>query len=228
MISLKILFVQRQRGSGVVPVSIRPPHPQNLATTLPTVRMIVNVSRAVAILSTSPMIKLLKCKESRGEATAWPLILDIDDASSSSLSSSSSKLRRSSEHQPGERKLTDVAYLVRSCSSTITTLIQDFSVSPTGQLSGVVISAGGVSSLCRSLKLACELYPSRYALLCLDPYCRLGFALWTLSRYPVLNCSSMMMMWCQCLFGSSLAAHSTLRAGAEPGALAHCSLSAQR
>ena len=28
---------------GVVPVTIRPPHPQNLQMTLPTVRMIVNV-----------------------------------------------------------------------------------------------------------------------------------------------------------------------------------------
>lgn len=37
-----------------------------------------------------------------------------------------------------------------------------------------------MSSLCASLKLACELYPSRYVALCLDPYCGLGFAMWTL------------------------------------------------
>ena len=33
----------------------------------------------------------------------------------------------------------------------------------------------------RSMKLQCELYPSRHVALCLDPYCGLGFALWCLS-----------------------------------------------
>ena len=48
---------------GVVPVTIRPPHPQNLQTTLPTVRMIVDVSKSQVVLSTFNVIKLLKCKE---------------------------------------------------------------------------------------------------------------------------------------------------------------------
>lgn len=48
---------------GMVPVCVRPPHPQNLQTTLPTVRMIVDVSRSVAILSTASIIRLLKSKE---------------------------------------------------------------------------------------------------------------------------------------------------------------------
>lgn len=30
--------------AGVIPVTVRPPHPQNLAATLPTVRMIIDVS----------------------------------------------------------------------------------------------------------------------------------------------------------------------------------------
>lgn len=30
--------------AGCVPVNVRPPHPQNLAATLPTVRMIIDVS----------------------------------------------------------------------------------------------------------------------------------------------------------------------------------------
>ena len=38
---------------GVVPVTIRPPHPQNLQTTLPTVRMIVDVSKSVVVLSSA-------------------------------------------------------------------------------------------------------------------------------------------------------------------------------
>lgn len=37
-----------------------------------------------------------------------------------------------------------------------------------------------LSSVCASLKLACELYPSRHVALCLDPYCGLGFIMWTL------------------------------------------------
>lgn len=34
--------------AGCVPVTVRPPHPQNLATTLPTVKMIVEVTFSVA------------------------------------------------------------------------------------------------------------------------------------------------------------------------------------
>lgn len=30
--------------AGVIPVTVRPPHPQNLTATLPTVRMIIDVS----------------------------------------------------------------------------------------------------------------------------------------------------------------------------------------
>ena len=49
---------------GVVPVTIRPPHPQNLQTTLPTVRMIVDVSKSAVVLSSQQVIKLLKSKVS--------------------------------------------------------------------------------------------------------------------------------------------------------------------
>ena len=55
---LKGLFVY----PGCVPVTIRPPHPQNVASTLPTVRMIVEVSKSVAILTTAVIIKLLRSK----------------------------------------------------------------------------------------------------------------------------------------------------------------------
>jgi len=48
--------------AGAVPVTIRPPHPQNLQTTLPTVRMIVEVSKSVLVLSNQNVIKLLKSK----------------------------------------------------------------------------------------------------------------------------------------------------------------------
>jgi len=41
-----------------------------------------------------------------------------------------------------------------------------------------------VANQCRSLKLACELYPSRNVTLCLDPCSGgLSFTLWCLSRF---------------------------------------------
>ena len=53
---------------GCVPVTIRPPHPQNLATTLPTVRMIVEVSRANLILAGPALVKLLRSREATAAA----------------------------------------------------------------------------------------------------------------------------------------------------------------
>ncbi len=46
----------------------------------------------------------------------------------------------------------------------------------------MVVTQAAAVSLCRSIKLQCELYPSRHVCLCLDPYSGLGFALWCLSR----------------------------------------------
>ena len=43
------------------------------------------------------------------------------------------------------------------------------------------MSHASASALCRSMKLQCELYPSREVALCLDPYSGLGFVLWCLS-----------------------------------------------
>ncbi|GAB0087700.1 Disco-interacting protein 2 [Sergentomyia squamirostris] len=142
---------------GAVPITIRPPHPQNLTTTLPTVRMIVDVSKSGIILSIQSIIKLLRGREAASsiDPKSWPPILDIDD-------------------NP-KRKMTAVA------NATVdSTAYLDFSVSTCGRLSGVIISHRSLSSLCSSLKLACELYPSRHVALCLDPYCGLGFAMWTL------------------------------------------------
>lgn len=66
---------------GAVPVTIRPPHPQNLQTTLPTVRMIVDVSKSTLVLSNQNVVKLLKSKEAGGvvDVKSWPTILDTDD-----------------------------------------------------------------------------------------------------------------------------------------------------
>lgn len=142
---------------GVIPITIRPPHPQNLTTTLPTVRMIVDVSKSVVVLSNQSIIKLLKSREAGAsvDPKSWPPIIDIED-------------------NP-KRKLAAIANVTLDSTAYL-----DFSVSTCGRLSGVVISHRSLSGLCASLKLACELYPSRHVALCLDPYCGLGFAMWTI------------------------------------------------
>nr|CAI5819097.1 unnamed protein product [Callosobruchus analis] len=144
---------------GVVPVTIRPPHPQNLQTTLPTVRMIVDVSKSVLVLSTQAVIKLLRSKEASNvvDIKSWPLILDTDDM---------------------PKKKLPMVY--RAPTAEMLAYL-DFSVSTTGMLAGIKMSHAAVTNLCKSMKLACELYPSRHIALCLDPYCGLGFALWCLS-----------------------------------------------
>lgn len=144
---------------GVVPVTIRPPHPQNLKTTLLTVQMIANVSKASLILSTAPVIKLLKSKEANSvvEIKSWPLMLDTDDCP-----------KRKLNHNYKAPTPEMMAYL-------------DFSVSTTGMLAGIKVSHAGLTSLCRSMKIACELYASRHIALCLDPYCGLGFVLWCIN-----------------------------------------------
>ncbi|XP_050312382.1 disco-interacting protein 2 [Anthonomus grandis grandis] len=144
---------------GAVPVTIRPPHPQNLQTTLPTVRMIVDVSKSVLVLSTQAVIKLLRSKEASNvvDIKSWPVILDTDDM---------------------PKKKLPVVY--RAPTAEMLAYL-DFSVSTTGMLAGIKMSHAAVTNLCKSMKLACELYPSRHIALCLDPYCGLGFALWCLS-----------------------------------------------
>ncbi|XP_076171146.1 disco-interacting protein 2 isoform X4 [Ptiloglossa arizonensis] len=144
---------------GAVPVTIRPPHPQNLQTTLPTVRMIVDVSKSVLVLTNQNLLKLLKTKEANNvvDIKSWPTILDMDDM---------------------PKKKLPVMY--RAPTAEMLAYL-DFSVSTTGMLAGIKMSHAAVTSLCRAMKLACELYPSRHIALCLDPYSGLGFALWCLS-----------------------------------------------
>uniref|UniRef100_A0A8C9TMT2 Disco interacting A n=1 Tax=Scleropages formosus TaxID=113540 RepID=A0A8C9TMT2_SCLFO len=144
--------------AGCVPVTVRPPHPQNLATTLPTVKMIVEVSKSVCILTTQAIMKLLKSKEAMAavDVKTWPTVLDTDDLP---------RKKPPQIYKPPTPEM--LAYL-------------DFSVSTTGILAGVKMSHAATSALCRSIKLQCELYPSRQIAICLDPYCGLGFALWCL------------------------------------------------
>lgn len=78
-------------------------------------------------------------------------------------------------------------YVLKQLLSSIQSWALCCSVSTTGMLAGIKMSHAAVTSLCRSMKLACELYPSRHIALCLDPYCGLGFALWCLSRWVGLS-----------------------------------------
>ncbi|XP_071149893.1 disco-interacting protein 2 homolog C-like isoform X1 [Mytilus edulis] len=144
---------------GCVPVTIRPPHPQNIATTLPTVKMIVEVSKASAILTSSLVLKLMKSKEATSivEPKSWPSFIDTDDLSKKKIQA----IYRAPTPEM-------ICYL-------------DFSVSTTGMLAGVKMSHAAATALCRAIKLQCEFYPSRDVTLCLDPYCGLGFVLWCLT-----------------------------------------------
>ncbi|XP_033838272.2 disco-interacting protein 2 homolog C isoform X2 [Periophthalmus magnuspinnatus] len=144
--------------AGCVPITVRPPHPQNITTTLPTVKMIVEVSRSVCVMTTQVISKLLRSKEATAtvDLRTWPPVIDTDDLP---------KKKPPLLHKPLNPDT--LAYL-------------DFSVSTTGMLAGVKMSHSATSAFCRSIKLQCELYPSREVAICLDPYCGLGFVLWCL------------------------------------------------
>ncbi|XP_072262889.1 disco-interacting protein 2 homolog B isoform X2 [Pyxicephalus adspersus] len=144
--------------AGCIPVTVRPPHAQNLTATLPTVRMIVDVSKASCILTTQPLLRLLKSKEAAAavDVKTWPTIIETDDLP---------RKRIPLMYKPPTPEM--LAYL-------------DFSVSTTGMLTGVKMSHGSVNALCRAIKLQCELYSTRQIAICLDPYCGLGFVLWCL------------------------------------------------
>ena len=103
---------------GLIPVAIRPPTSSNISTTLPTVKMIVQVSKSVAILTTSNLIKLFRSKEANSvvDARVWPQLLNTDDLPR--------KKGNLNYRAPTPEML---AYL-------------DFSVSTTGMLAGVKVS----------------------------------------------------------------------------------------
>ncbi|XP_047669956.1 disco-interacting protein 2 homolog B-A-like isoform X3 [Tachysurus fulvidraco] len=168
--------------AGCIPVTVRPPHPQNLSATLPTVRMIIDVSKAACILTTQILTKTLRSKEAAASVNikTWPIIIDTDDLP---------RKRPPNIYKPPSADV--IAYL-------------DFSVSTTGMLTGVKISHSAVSALCRSIKLQCELYSSRQLAICLDPYCGLGFVLWCLASVysghqsiliPPLELESSLSLW---------------------------------
>uniref|UniRef100_A0A3B5ADE5 Disco-interacting protein 2 homolog C-like n=1 Tax=Stegastes partitus TaxID=144197 RepID=A0A3B5ADE5_9TELE len=105
--------------AGCVPITVRPPHPQNISTTLPTVKMIVEVSRSVCVMTSQLISKLLRSKEASAavDVRTWPPVLDTDDL---------------------PKKKPPVLY---RAADPDTLAYLDFSVSTTGMLAGV---KGGV------------------------------------------------------------------------------------
>uniref|UniRef100_A0A3Q2PHA0 Disco interacting B n=1 Tax=Fundulus heteroclitus TaxID=8078 RepID=A0A3Q2PHA0_FUNHE len=111
--------------AGCVPVNVRPPHPQNLAATLPTVRMIIDVSKAACILTTQNLMRTLRSKEAAASVNikTWPTIIDTDDLP---------RRRPPQIYKPPTAEM--IAYL-------------DFSVSTTGMLTGVKVRDYYVKSI---------------------------------------------------------------------------------
>jgi acyl-CoA synthetase (AMP-forming)/AMP-acid ligase II len=103
---------------GIIPVPIRPPHAQNIQTTLPTIKMIVEMSRIKAILTMGSFLKLFKSKEANTviDARQWPILLDIEE-------NTKKKLSTFFRPSAGDR----LCYL-------------DFSVSTTGMLAGIQVN----------------------------------------------------------------------------------------
>ncbi|XP_032090779.1 disco-interacting protein 2 homolog C isoform X3 [Thamnophis elegans] len=181
--------------AGCVPITVRPPHPQNIATTLPTVKMIVEVSRSACLMTTQLICKLLRSREAAAavDVRTWPPILDTDDLP---------KKRPPQIFKPSNPDM--LAYL-------------DFSVSTTGMLAGVKMSHAATSAFCRSIKLQCELYPSREVAICLDPYCGLGFVLWCLCRcYEVVLACSIVMSQNAAFWDFQTTKENPLEHGARP------------
>jgi len=144
---------------GAIPIAVKPPLTTNLSNTLQTMKMIVDVSKSTLVLSNTQSIKIVKSKEAVAivDLKNWVPILDIEDATKKKFNA-----------------------LYRAPTSEMIVYL-DFSISTTGLLAGVKISHSSATSLCKSMKLACELYPSRHIALCLEPYSGLSFVLWCLS-----------------------------------------------
>ena len=144
---------------GLIPVVVRPPTPSTGTSSLPTIRMIVDVSKAVAILTSHGIHRYLRSKEATAvmDVRALPPILETDDPPRKKVQAA---------YRPPTTEM--LAYL-------------DFSVSTTGVLAGIKMSHASATNLCRSLKLSCELYPGRTLGLCLDPYSGLGLVLWCMT-----------------------------------------------
>ena len=106
---------------GLIPVPVRPPHANNISSTLPTVKMVIDVSKSRAVLTTHNIAKALRSKEAVGvvDIKSWPTVVEVDDAP---------KKKLTNPYRAPTPEM--IAYL-------------DFSVSTTGMLSGVKVRVDG-------------------------------------------------------------------------------------
>ena len=109
---------------GLIPVPVRPPHTNNISSTLPTVKMVIDVSKSRAVLTTHNIAKALRSKEAVGvvDIKSWPTVVEVDDAP---------KKKLTNPYRAPTPEM--IAYL-------------DFSVSTTGMLSGVKVSFTALQS----------------------------------------------------------------------------------
>jgi acyl-CoA synthetase (AMP-forming)/AMP-acid ligase II len=145
--------------AGFVPVTIRPPQPNNLPACLPTIKLTLEISNVLGVLTTHNVARILKSKEAAPllDPKSVPPLIELDDVPKKKLES-----------------------LYRVPSPEMIAYI-DFNVSTTGVLSGVKVSHTAVMGMCRAHQHVSELYPSRELALCLDPYSGFGLVLFILS-----------------------------------------------
>lgn len=122
---------------GLIPVPVRPPHANNISSTLPTVKMVIDVSKSRAVLTTHNIAKALRSKEAVGvvDIKSWPTVVEVDDAP---------KKKLTNPYRAPTPEM--IAYL-------------DFSVSTTGMLSGVKVRVDGrltCSGLTSGLEVLCR------------------------------------------------------------------------
>lgn len=157
-------------SAGLVPVCIRPPVASDLNTTLGPIRMMVDMSKAVAILAPQNVSKLLKSKEAAHsiDSNAWPMILDLEDAPSSWRRKQNNNCDTTTSGSSGAASKDEICYL-------------DFSINSSGQLQGSSMSEAAAIAVCKSIKVSSELYPSRHVVVCAPPYNGISLVLWCLS-----------------------------------------------
>uniref|UniRef100_UPI00358FAC1C disco-interacting protein 2 homolog C-like n=1 Tax=Myxine glutinosa TaxID=7769 RepID=UPI00358FAC1C len=145
--------------AGCIPVPICAPIPQALSTILPSIKLIVEVSRVVRILTTQALIKMLKSKEALStlDIKSLPTLIDTDDLP---------KRKLSHIYKPPTSEM--LAYV-------------DFGVSMQGVLTGLNMSHAAAMAMCCAIQTHCDLTPLRHVTLCIGAHTGLGLVLWCLS-----------------------------------------------
>ncbi|KAI3355480.1 hypothetical protein L3Q82_018316 [Scortum barcoo] len=183
--------------AGCVPITVRPPHPQNISTTLPTVKMIVEVSHSACVMTTAVICKLLPL-DTEVQLEVSVSVVNVNHQAVLSECNKRKMCVCAADDLPKKKapalyKPTNpdgLAYLSglqrvddrhagRSSVWNINSSVRE-KTENIFFFSAQAMSHNAVGAFCRSVKLQCELYPSREVAICLDPYCGLGFVLWCL------------------------------------------------